>query len=188
MATILDTSLIQSFDVIFPVLLVWVIGYATLEKTEVLGKSHGVNGFVAAILGLTVLLSNSVINLINEIAPWYALAIVFFILFFLLFRIFGAEDDNFKEAIKRKEVYWIVIGIGLVIFAGGVANTFGQDFTNEAFNDGSVPTPTPDGLGTTTNFEQNTVDILFNPKVLGVMVIFGMLIAAIALLTGNVEK
>ena len=43
MATILDVSLLQTFDIVYPVLLVLVVMFALLQKTKAIGDNVGIN-------------------------------------------------------------------------------------------------------------------------------------------------
>lgn len=184
MATFLDVSLIKAFDVIFPVILIWAVSFAALQKFKPIGDSIGVNALISGLLGLMVILSDKAVQMINFMTPWFAVAFIFFLLIFIIFRMFGAQDANFQSAIKMKEVYWFIIGIGIVIFGAGIANTFGQDFTSQAF-DGSNVGELNESLGSTAtpNFNQNITAIIFSPKVLGLMIIFLIMACTIALLT-----
>ena len=189
MATFLDVSLIKSFDVIFPVILVWAVSFSALQYLKPLGNSVGLNAIISGVVGLMILLSDKAVQMINFMTPWFAVAIIFFLLLFLIFRMFGAKDETFTAVLKQKEVYWFVIGVGVVIFGAGIADTFGQDLTSQAFTgDGTNPQALNQSLGgssATADFDQNIAAIIFSPKVLGLMIIFLIMASAIALLTSS---
>jgi len=192
MATLLDVGLVSYFSNIFPFIFVWAIVFATLQKTKVIGTSMGINATIAAVAGLMVLLSQSLINIINFMVPWFAVLIIFFVLMMLAFMSFGAKEADFSSALKNKTVLYIMIAITLGIFGAAVANEFGQTATEASFggsgvvNDGSLPV---DGSGgeisstATSNFQTNLFGIVTHPKVLGMMVLFAVVIFAVALLT-----
>jgi len=75
MVSPLDLGILQLFDFIFPVLLVWAFVFALLQKTEVVGKSMGINAIIASATSLTILLSRTAIDLINFIIPWILIAV-----------------------------------------------------------------------------------------------------------------
>ncbi|MEK6809687.1 MAG: hypothetical protein AABY40_03360, partial [Nanoarchaeota archaeon] len=110
MVSPLDLGILQLFDFIFPVLLVWAFVFALLQKYEVIGKSIGINAIIASVASLTVLLSRTVIDLINFIIPWFAIAIIFFVLMILLFMIMGAKDI---DAYKQTNIQWILVAVGI---------------------------------------------------------------------------
>jgi hypothetical protein len=186
MATVLDVSLLGAVGVIFPVIIVFAITFAILRKTKWLGQEGvAIDAVVAASVALMVLLSEKLIALLNFVIPWFAIAIIFFMLLLLVFRVFGVEESNFKSAVENSAaLMWSIIGIGLIIVVAGGFSILGQDLTDQAFSDGSNVGVGTDGTTSSGSFDQNLNNILFNPKVLGVMIIFAVLVLAVALLTG----
>ena len=77
MATFLDTGLLSYFSVIFPALLVFVIVYALLEKTKLLGENKAIHAIAAIAIALMLMLSRNIMNVINYMAPWFVLLFVF---------------------------------------------------------------------------------------------------------------
>ena len=186
MATILDVGLLKSFDVIFPFLLVWALVFALLQKTEAIGKSMGINAVIATVAAFTVLLSDTVVQLINFMIPWFVVAIIFFVLLILIFQTFGAkEEDVFGALRKDKAISWVIVGVGLVIMVAAFGNVLGQKFTEASFQQGTAVNATAAGGVATSNFEQNITATLFHPKVLGLIVLFAVAIFAVALLSGR---
>ena len=55
MATFLDIGLAQHFSVIFPVLFVFVIVFALLEKSKILGDNKGLHSLIALCLAIMLL-------------------------------------------------------------------------------------------------------------------------------------
>src|SRR3989344_1172844 len=185
MATVLDVGLIQSFDVIFPFLIVFAMVFAILSKTNVLGKSMGINATVAVASAFMVLFSRTLIEVINFMVPWFAIAIVFFVLLILVFTMFGANEEMFANAIKDQKLQWALIGVCLLIAVAAFANVLGQQLTEQAFQEGGDVTIDPDTGVATQNFDTNIYSTLFHPKVLGLIVLFAIAIFAIAFLSGS---
>lgn len=179
MASPLDLGILQLFDFIFPVLLVWAFVFALLQKTEVIGKSLGINAIIASAAALTVLLSRTVIDLINFIIPWFAIAIIFFVLMVLLFMIMGAKDIT---AYKQTNVQWVLIAIGILIVVAGFGKVLGQTLLEEGAQAGMV-VEGAEGVAT-GGFQQNVYATLFHPKVLGLLIVFAIVVFAVALLSG----
>lgn len=179
MVSPLDLGVLQLFDFIFPVLLVWAFVFALLQKTEVIGKSIGINAVIASAAALTVLLSRTVIELINFIIPWFAIAIIFFVLMVLLFMIMGAKDIT---AYKQTNVQWILIAIGILIVVAGFGKVLGQTVLEEGAQAGAVMEGA-EGVAT-GGFQQNVYATLFHPKVLGLLVVFAIVVFTVALLSG----
>ena len=183
MATFLEVGLLQYFSIIFPAILVFVIVYAILNKTKILGENIGIQAFVAIALAFLVLLSEDVISLINFISPWFVVFFIFLILILIVFKIMGASDENISNVItKDKTIQWTLVVICLIIAGAALSSVYGQrllpssrvaaNITEEALVDTA-----------TVSFEQNVANVFFHPKVLGLMFIFLVAIFTIALLT-----
>ena len=189
MVTVLDVSLLGTIGFIFPVLIVWAIIFALLQKTEWVTKSVGINVTIASAIALSVLLSPKLIEFLNFIVPWFAVAIIFFVLLLLVFRIFGAEEKNFQNAvINDKALLWTLIGVGLLILISGIFSTIGQDITDLSFQGGQNASSVDSAGVSSASFQQNIYGILFHPKILGVIVVFTIMVFAVALLTGSEHK
>ena len=186
MATILDVNLLQSFDFVFVILLVWTASFAILHKTEILGgdKSKAINAVVAAAVALLFLLSRTAIDVVNFMIPWFAVAIIFLFLMILIFMMFGADASSIKGVITGEggeSLRWVIIGIGLIIIIAAFGNVLGQKFLVEGSPAISDVNETSGVAG--SDFEQNVQATLFHPKIIGLLVLFGVLIFAVALLT-----
>ncbi len=195
MATVLDLSLLQTFDFIFPFIFVWALIFAILQKTGATGKAVGIDAIIATVIGFMSIMSRGIIDMINFMIPWFAVTIIFFVLLLLLFQLFGAKEGDIFNALKSdKSITWIILGIGLVIIFAALGNVFGQSFTEQAFDGETATTITANGtIGTTTgvatpNFQTNITGILANPKVLGMIILFAIAVFAIALLSGSNAK
>jgi hypothetical protein len=185
MATFLDVGLIQAFDVIFPVLLVFALMFALLQKTKVVGESVGINAIIAVAVAFMILLSDTLMQMINFMVPWFVVVIIFFILLILIFQMFGAKEADLASAVKDKAVYWTIIGIGIVILLAAFGNVLGQSFTEQAFQPGENTTIN-DGTGVaSSSFEDSITATFFHPKVLGLVIMFAIAIFAVAFLSGG---
>ncbi|MBT4805513.1 hypothetical protein HON71_05045 [Candidatus Woesearchaeota archaeon] len=185
MVTVLDLGLIQAFDVIFPVLLVFALVFAIFQKTKVVGDSVGINSIIAVSVAFMVLISDTLTQIINFMVPWFAVVIIFFILLILIFQMFGATDADLATAVKDKSVYWAILGIALVILLAALGNVLGQSFTEKAFEAGQNVTVTGSSGVASSSFEGSVTATLFHPKVLGMMIMFAIAVFAVALLSGG---
>lgn len=181
MATVLDVGLVSYFQVIFPVLLIFAVVYAALHKTKVIGETAWVNALIAIIAGLLILLSEKAIQIVNFMLPWFAIAILFFILMILLFKVFGLKDESLESAVKDKAVYWTIIGVALAIVGIAFGNAFGQEALDAGHGTGEVVEGQADVSG--SSFQSNIWGIITHPKVLGFIVIMTIAVFAIALLS-----
>ena len=182
MVTVLDLSLIRSFDVIFPVLLVFALVFSILQKTKAIGDSVGMNSLIAVAVSFMMLLSDTLIEMINFMIPWFVVMIIFFILMILMFQVFGASETDVAGALKDKALQWSLIGVGLVILIAAFGHVLGQSLV-EAGGHPTTQQVSADGVAT-GDFEQNITATMFHPKVLGMIVLFAIAIFAVALLSG----
>src|SRR3989344_3428208 len=179
MASPLDLGILQVFDFIFPVLLVWAFVFALLQKTEVIGKSMGINAIIASATSLTILLSRTAIELINFIIPWFAIAIIFFVLMVLLFMLMCAKDI---KAYQQTNVQWILIAVGILIIVAGFGKVLGQSLLEQSAETGEVVEGQEAVAG--NDFQQNIYATLFHPKVLGLLIVFAIVVFTVALISG----
>src|SRR3989339_1136054 len=182
MATILDLTLLRAFgEVIFPVVLVFALIFALLQKTKILGNSMAISSLVAIVAAFMVLISQSLLEMVNFMIPWFVVVIIFLLLMILVFQTFGAKEESIAGAItNNKSLRWILIGLGIVIFGVAFANTFGQTFTeastttdvNGELVNATTATAASSVSTSTGSFSTNITAIIFHPKVLGLMVLF----------------
>lgn len=180
MASVLDLGLLQYFGVIFPVLLIFVLVYALLQKTKFIGDSIAINATIAVCAAIMASLSDSVIELIVFVSPWFVFTFILVMLFLIVMKTFGTTDAQILDVVTRDSaVTWVILGIAIIIIFAGFAATFGQDLVDQS---NSV---TVDGTAAGDDFASNIYQTIFHPKILGVLVLFGICIMAIALLTGK---
>lgn len=179
MVSPLDLGILNLFDFIFPMLLVWAFVFALLQKTKIIGESPAINALIASAVSFTVLLSRTIIDLINFIIPWFAIAIIFFVLMVLLFMIMGAKDIT---AYQDKTLQWVLVAVGILIVVAAFGKVLGQSLLEQGAQAGTVV----EGQGSVASggFQQNIYATLFHPKVLGLLVVFAIVVFAVALLSG----
>jgi hypothetical protein len=189
MATVLDVSLLQSFDIVFAAVLVFAIVFAILSKTKLITDNVTFNALIAAVISFLVMLSNTVVQIVNLMIPWFVLVIILLLLLLLIFQVMGASDKNIFEAMKsEKIIIWALLGVGMLIFVIAAGYVLGQDagpyLTGESNTTSDGTTISGSSTGT-ADFGTNVTATLFHPKVLGIFVIFGIIITAVLLLTSS---
>jgi len=186
MVTVLDLSLLGYFNAIYAVLFVFAILFAILHKTNAISKNASINSIIAISISLMVLISKGLIEVINFMVPWFAITIIFVILLILVFRVFGASENTFSELVGQSTIRWAIIGVSLLIFGAAIASVFGQQLLPVTAG-GEVNTTQMDATGNTAtgDFEQNIYSILFNQKVLGILILFTVAIFAVILLSSG---
>ena len=163
MATFLDVSGLQHFSSIFVFLFVWIVVYAVLSWTHVLGQNNFVNVMVGLLLGIFVLISPLATSVISGIAPFLAVVFVFIILISMASKMLGANAESFP-ALKGISVVFLVviviIGVGIKIKSQATGSSDTTDLSKP-------------------------VNLLFNSKFLGTVLIFSIAIFTVALLASK---
>lgn len=111
-------------DYILPWILVFVIVFAVLEKTKVLGDGKKqINAIVAVVLALLLLGFESSRDVITGIVPY---AIVAIIVVFVFLLIYGFLGGDFKEVLGKGSKIGIaaVVGIALLVLVLVLTNVW----------------------------------------------------------------
>jgi len=163
MATFLDLGLLQKFDMIFPFLLVLVVVWGFLSYSKFFGESKGgLHGLIALILAILVLLSEPARMVINNMAPWFIILVMFIFFLLLLAKTTGPELEtgNYGWLIK----IFLILSFVILIYSLIDVTMWDEDTDElgEAIEDGSVADTGKSGFYNT----------LRHPTMLGLMLIF----------------
>jgi hypothetical protein len=111
---------------ILPFLLVFVVVFAILQKSEVLGKGKAqIDALVSLALGLLLLGVPAARNFIVNFVPWIAVGVVVLLVFLILYGFVGGKLDG--NAKWMKITFGILAGIfilALVIYFSGAWENF----------------------------------------------------------------
>ena len=165
MATFLDVSGLQGFSSIFVFLFVWIVVYATLLWTKILGQNNFVNILVGLLLGIFVIISPLATGIIADIAPFLAVVFVFILLISIASKMLGGDAAGFP-ALKGV----LLVVIVLVVIIGAAVKIKSSVDAQQAANPKDF---------------SKTINVIFNPKFLGVIFIFAVAIFTIALLASK---
>ena len=192
MATFLDVGLTQHFAVIFTVLLVFVLIFALLEKSKILGENKGLHSLIALCLALMMLFIPGVIQVVALMAPWFVMIFLFIIFFMFLLLAFGIKWERIMEyAMSDWETpHWFLLIIGLVIFIGALGAVYGGAMLPFSAEEGAAEQVSvaegEEGLTTDTgDFNRNVGRVIFHPKTIGIVFLLMVGSFAIRLLAGR---
>jgi len=163
MATFLDVSGLAQFRVVFVFLFVWIIVYAILLWSRILGDNKFVSAIVGLVMGLLVLSSNASTRAISAIVPLIVVIFVFILLINIASRMLGANIESFP-ALKGLFIVFLVF---IIIIALGISI---RDNIETDSGDLDVP---------------NSVAVILHPKVLGMILILVISVFTIALLASR---
>ncbi len=167
MATFLDIAGLQNFSTIFVFIFVWLVVYAILQYSKLLGDNKGVHIVLGLIIGLLVLFSPIATGTIEYIAPWFAVVFIFVIFASIALKTFGATGMESLGSLRI--VTFVVI---ILILLVGALSYVRQQITVPGDNETSV-----DYSKTTT--------ILFHPKILGVLFVLIIAVFTVVLMAGK---
>jgi len=197
MATFLDIGVLNYFNVIFTLLLVFVIIYGFLSFIKPFGGNTGLYALVAFAFAVLSITSPGALALITFITPWFFVVIFigFFILFILM--MFGLKQSDLKAGARSEFRIWPII-FAILILLFGLGHAFGQQTLNQGMGTTGIDTTGTDTSVTTDHltignngvsgtadetatgdFGNNVLNTLVNPQVLGMIVV--MLIGAFAM-------
>jgi hypothetical protein len=134
MVALLESSLLQ--NIILPFLLVFVIVFAILQKSKILGGDKGaMDAIIALVIALIFIGFPGPRDIVVSLLPWMVVALSIILVFFILY---GFVAGDMKEwHIWVKIVFGILIGIfviGLVLWATGSWATVKDFFSGDIWN------------------------------------------------------
>jgi hypothetical protein len=121
----MDISTLGYFTPIFSFLFVFVLMYALLAKTKLLGDNKFVHLITSFVIAIIFSLISSVRQYVESVVPWFAVLIV--ALFFILL-IIGFSQKKMEDMMKPG-LAWIFIVLLIVIFIVAAVKIFGSSLT-----------------------------------------------------------
>jgi hypothetical protein len=109
-----SVSAIGYFLPIFAFLFVFVVAYAMLKKTEVLGDNDFVALLISFILASFFIVQASLVEFVQFTTGWFGVGIIG--LFFLMVMIAFLPGDSPKIFFEKKWFGWVIFGIMIIFF------------------------------------------------------------------------
>ena len=164
MATFLDVTGLQHFTSIFVFLFVWLVVFAILVLTKVLGDNKLLTSLIGLLLAIFVLLSPITTSIIADVSPFIAVVFLFIVLVSVAAKMLGGDI----EAFPAMRGIFVVVIILIIVISAGIK-------LREQVN---VPSETQTDLS-------KTVNLIFHPTFLGTVLILAIAIFTIALLASR---
>ncbi|MBW2979038.1 hypothetical protein KY307_00030 [Candidatus Woesearchaeota archaeon] len=169
--------------ILLPALLIFVVVYALLSKTETFGKNKAFAAAVAIIAAFLGILFKDVLVIINFMAPWFVVIFIFLVLLLVLLMILGVKEETIAEFVsKNKGFQMLIIAIALIIFFAALGYVYGERLLPVTAEKAPVEAKAIT-TGEAGTFKENVFKVIFNTKVLGALFILIVAIFAIVLLT-----
>ena len=121
-----DLSGLSYFMPIFGFLFVFVIVYALLLKTKILGDNMWINLIISFIIAIIFSVVSSTQEYVQTITPWFAVLVI--ALFFILV-IIGLSPHKLGEIMKPGFV-WVFIILLILVFLVSAIKVFPSSFGN----------------------------------------------------------
>ena len=175
MASIIDLSLLQNFQLIFTWLFVFATVYAILQFAKIAGDNKGLHSLMAFSIAMLAAVSGSIMKVVNGMIPWFILVIVFGMFMLMITRFLGFGDLSVAQMLGGdKMTPWWIFFIGIAILISALGGVYGQSTLELTTGQQNVTgtdysgTPPTDGSTqqTGSTFNKQLTDALFHPKVL----------------------
>ncbi|RLE48191.1 hypothetical protein DRJ25_00470 [Candidatus Woesearchaeota archaeon] len=131
MVTLFDSGILQKLNFLFPFLLVLVFVYVVLTRLDYFKDKQGTAGFIAFVLAILTITSSFVTKVINKMAPWFILLIVFGILILLVYQAMGIKEDKITEVLTSEQhgpaFVWLIIALVVLIALGSIITVFSEE-------------------------------------------------------------
>jgi len=169
MATFLDVAGLEHFSTFFVFMFVWLAVYAVLSYTKIFGDNKAVIIIMGLLVGIFVLLSPIASGLVQYIAPWFAVILIFIVLISIISKAFGASGLESLSSLK-----WVTL---VIIIASLIIGSFSY-IRERTVMPGDNESSEDIDYAEKTNF-------FFHPAVLGMVFLLIIAVFTIALLAGK---
>ena len=161
MATFLDVTALENFSVVFVFIFVWLVVYAILLYTKVLGQNQLINVVVGLMIAFFVIISPLATLIVKQIAPVFAVVLVFAAIVSIASGMFGKADIESLPAMRG--IVLVILVIALIV---GSLAIVGQNI--------EVPERGEDFGKVST--------VIFHPNFLGIILILAVAVFTVSLL------
>ncbi len=171
----LNISFLQYFSPIFIFVLVFVMIYGILQFTKFLGENKVLHALIGFFIAVIFLFSTEAITVVQVIAPWFTVLFIFVIFILMAYKLFGATDDQIKNVMSNASaLQYTILALGIIILLFGLGAGFGQKLLGYSADIAEVrdaATEAGEGSTATSSYQTNLISTLFNPKILGMILI-----------------
>ncbi|UZE93807.1 MAG: hypothetical protein IB618_03505 [Candidatus Pacearchaeota archaeon] len=155
---VLDLSGMSTFIPVFGFLLVFVVVYALLGKTKVLGDNRFVHILTSFAIAIIFLVSANAVEYVRVVTPWFAAFVVSLLFIVLVVSLIKGDIDKFF----KPGFGWLIVIILIAVFVFSAVYVF-ADIINK--------------------YMAGPKAFLLQPTVIGIIVLIGITILASWLLT-----
>lgn len=168
MATILDVGALNYFAPVFVFILVFVLVYAILLKTHLLGDNKGLISVASFVIALLFIITQAATEFVQLVTPWFVVLIIVSMCFLLIFMFLGVSPGTIAKAVTSESYVWLILVILIVLLGLALTKVVGPGIA-----------AITQGEDAEAGFMTTVGQILFHPKILGVL--FILLVASFAI-------
>lgn len=110
-----DLSGVTFLAPILAFLIVIIIMFALLKKSEILGENDWINVFISLFVGAIFVGINSVRELVLNVIPWFAVLLVAIFVIMALLGLMGKTDDVLGKGLGW---FFVIVMLGIFVISG----------------------------------------------------------------------
>jgi len=170
---VLDLSVLEYFKPIFSALFIFTLFYAVLLKVKIFGDNKAVSLLIS--LGMTALTMFYVYTseIVELFVPWFFITILLVVGIMVIFLFMGVSPEAIVKAVGSEKGYvWTIVIILIVFILMGFSVVFEKDVSADKEEQAQGG-----------NLIQDAGEVIFNPKALGVFILFFIMGLGIKALT-----
>ena len=189
MAVPLGIGLIDKFSIVFLALMIFAITYGVLSISNIFKGAKNLYGLIALAVTFLALINSDFVHMLIMILPWIAMMILFFFFMFFILQFLGMDNDLILKVMggeNKMSTIWWVFGALIFLVIWSMSSMMGQRFLEHSSPNEitSVNSTNQVASSTSTNsFHKELTNILFNPAILGFMVVLVIAMMALMMLT-----
>ncbi len=149
--------------------------YGILQFTKFLGENKVLHALIGFFIAVIFLFSTEAITVVQVMAPWFTVLFIFVIFILMSYKLFGATDDQIRNVMTNASaLQYTILALGIIILLFGLGAGFGQKLLGYSADIAEVRDATTEagqGSTATSSYQQNLISTLFNPKILGMILI-----------------
>jgi len=170
MATFLDVTGLQQFSSIFVFLFVWIFVYAALQLQRAFSVNKALAALAALVIALLTLFSPIALSTVNFVAPWFGVLALMATLLLVGFKMMGV---NLEGSSMKAGATILILLIVLVALGSSIRNN------------SKLPGDNVTSTGEYEDVSYTGKNVIFHPKVLGMIAILLVAIFTIGLLVSK---
>jgi len=156
MATFLDVGLAEVVVPLVTMIFVFLICYAILQQSKMLGGKNIIDFFVALMVGILVFFSSSALELTKFMSVWLVVVLIIIIFMIIILSFFKNLDEGNMGFPDDMDIKGLIFWVLIIVLAVGLTQVFG-------------PVLTPYAAG--ADPDRTILRTLFHPRMIGAIVL-----------------